>query len=273
MARIHPSAVVLGEVTLAPDAEIGPFCVIEGCPGPVVIGSGTRLLHRVTIQGPCTIGERNTLYPGVTLGLPPQDLGFSPADPGPGVVVGHDNVFREGVTVHRGKTQSPTRIGDHNYFMVNAHAGHDCVIGDRNIFANGVLLAGHVEVADRVIMGGNATVHQFCRVGRGAMVGGLTGFSLDLPPFFMVTGINIAGSMNMIGMRRSGMPRDQIDAVRWVYKVLQRSRMPMPERVRELETRAGEPIVDEYIAFVKSSKRGIVPGEGTVMRGSASSAD
>ena len=273
MARIHPSAVVLGEVTLAPDAEIGPFCVIEGCPGPVTIGAGTRLLHRVTIQGPCTIGERNTLYPGATIGLPPQDLGFNPGEPGPGVVVGNDNVFRECVTIHRGKTQAPTRIGNHNYFMVNSHAGHDCVIGDRNIFANGTLLAGHVEVADRVITGGNSTIHQFCRVGRGAFVGGLTGFSLDLPPFFMVTGINIAGSLNIVGMRRSGMNRADIDTVKWVYKVLQRSRLPRDAKLVELRTRAGDAVVDEYIAFVASAKRGIVPGEGTVMRGSAGHED
>ena len=174
MARIHPTAVVLGEVTLAPDVEVGPFCVIEGCPGPVSIGSGTRLMHRASVQGPCSIGERNTVYPGVTLGFPPQDLGFNPAEPGPGLVIGDDNVFREGVTIHRGKTQTATRIGNRNYFMVNSHAGHDCIIGDHNIFANGTLLAGHVEVADRVITGGNATVHQFCRVGRGAFVGGLT---------------------------------------------------------------------------------------------------
>jgi len=273
MARIHPTAVVLGEVTLAADVEVGPGCVIEGCPGPVTIGAGTRLLHRATVQGPCAIGERNTVYPGAALGFPPQDLGFNPAEPGPGLVIGHDNVFREGVTIHRGKTQAPTRVGSHNYFMVNSHAGHDCVIGDRNIFANGVLLAGHVEVADRVIMGGNATVHQFCRVGRGAMVGGLTGFSLDLPPFFMTTGINIAGSMNIIGMRRSGMSRADIDTVKWVYRVLQRSRLPKEGKLEELRTRAGDPVVDEYIAFVASSKRGIVPGEGTVMRGSAASVE
>ncbi|MFZ4723302.1 MAG: acyl-ACP--UDP-N-acetylglucosamine O-acyltransferase [Phycisphaerales bacterium] len=269
MARIHPSAVVLGDVTIHPDAEIGPFCVIEGCPGPVRIGAGTRLLHRVTVQGPCTIGERNTMYPGVTLGLPPQDLGFNPSEPGPGLVIGSDNVFREGVTIHRGKTQVATQVGNHNYFMVNSHAGHDCVIGDRNIFANGTLLAGHVEVADRVIMGGNATVHQFCRVGRGAFVGGLTGFSLDLPPFFMTTGINIAGSINVVGMRRSGMSRADIDTVKWVYKVLQRSQLPKLAKIEELRTRAGDPVVDEYIAFVASAKRGIVPAEGTVMRGSA----
>ena len=95
------------------------------------------------------------------------------------------------------------------------------------------------------------------------------GFSLDLPPFFMVTGINIAGSINVIGMRRSGMQRSDVDTVRWIYRTLQRSRLPMPARLDELRTRAGDPVVDEFIAFVASSKRGIVPGEGTVMRGSA----
>jgi UDP-N-acetylglucosamine acyltransferase len=100
-------------------------------------------------------------------------------------------------------------------------------------------------------------------------VGGLTGFSLDLPPFFMVTGINIAGSINVVGMRRSGMSRSDIDTVKWVYKVLQRSQLPKAAKIEELRTRAGDPVVDEYLAFVESSKRGIVPGEGTVMRGSA----
>jgi UDP-N-acetylglucosamine acyltransferase len=269
MSRIHSTAIIVGDVTLAADVEVGPFCVIEGCPGPVTIGAGTRLLNRVTVQGPCIIGERNTLHPGVTLGMPPQDLGFDPAKPGAGLVVGHDNVFRSGVTIDRAKTDQPTRVGHGNYFMANSHAGHDCVIGDRNILANGTLLAGHVEMASHVILGGNSVVHQFCRVGRGAFVGGLTGFSLDLPPFFMVTGINIAGSINVIGMRRSGMQRSDVDTVRWIYRTLQRSRLPMPARLDELRTRAGDPVVDEFIAFVASSKRGIVPGEGTVMRGSA----
>jgi len=271
MPRIHPTALILGDVTLAPDVEVGPFCIIEGCPGAVTIGAGTRLLHRASIQGPCVIGEKNILYPGCTLGFPPQDLGFNPAEAGPGMIVGNENVFREGVTIHRGKTQQPTRVGHHNYFMVNSHMGHDGVIGDRCILANGALLAGHVEIGDRVIFGGNATVHQFCRVGRGSFLGGGMGLSLDLPPFFMLTATNIAASLNLIGMRRSGMPSEHIDAVRWVFKILQRSRLQTSAAVALLQQRAGEPIIDEYIAFVKSSKRNIAPAVGKATRGTAPS--
>ena len=269
MADVHPSAVIVGDVTLASSVHVGPFCHLDGSLGPVTVGANTRLLHRASIQGPCSIGEGNTLFPGTVLGMAPQDVKFNPNTPGSGLIIGNENVFRESVTIHRGKTPLPTRLGHRNYFMAGSHAGHDCVIGDQNILSNCCMLAGHVEMASGVIMGGGAMVHQFCHIGRNAFIGGLTGVSMDLPPFFMTTGTNIAGSLNVVGMRRSGMAPDQIAVVRWVYQTLARSSLPMPARVNELRSRAGEPLVDEFLAFVTASNRGIMPGFGKKVRGTA----
>ena len=170
LAEIHATAIVEGDVELAPDAVVGPWCRLRG---PISIGSGTRLLASVHLEGPLRLGARNLLFPFATLGLAPQDLGWDPDEPGAGLVIGDDNVFRESVTIHRATSRDePTRIGDGNYWMVNCHAGHDCRIGSSCVFANGTLLAGHVEVGDRVVTGGNVAVHQHCRIGRGALLSG-----------------------------------------------------------------------------------------------------
>jgi UDP-N-acetylglucosamine acyltransferase len=255
MPEIHHTAVLEGEIELADEVRIGPYCVING---PVSIGKGTRLLGQVWLQGPLSLGEHNTVYPNVCLGFAPQSLGYDADLAGPGVKIGDYNVFREGVTAHRATdADAPTAIGDHNYFMANAHAGHDARIDDRCVFANGALVGGHAHVEDGVFVGGNAAIHQFCRIGRGAMLSGEVGTSRDLPPFFTLTGINVAGSINLVGLRRSGMPRDQIDDVRWVYRMLYRRGLSLAGARRALEERAERPLVAEYIRFIDSSKRGI----------------
>jgi UDP-N-acetylglucosamine acyltransferase len=152
--------------------------------------------------------------------------------------------------------------------MVNSHAGHDSQIGSGCVIANGTLLAGSVSFGDGVVTGGNVAVHQFCQVGRGALLCGTFGLNKDLPPFFMLTGGNIAGSINLIGMRRSGMPHDQIDDVRWVYKTLYRRGLSLPEATKQLEERApSRPIVAEYLAFLHGSTRGLCPARGEARRG------
>jgi len=267
LAEIHATAIVEGDVELAPDAVVGPWCRLRG---PIAIGSGTRLLASVHLEGPLRLGARNLVFPFATLGLAPQDLGWDPDEPGAGLVIGDDNVFRESATIHRATSRDePTRIGDGNYWMVNSHAGHDCQIGSRCVFANGTLLAGHVEVGDRVVTGGNVAVHQHCRIGRGALLSGTMGLNKDLPPFLTLTGGNIAGSINLVGMRRSGMPSAEIDDARWVFKVLYRKGLSMKHAQEELQTRADRPIVAEYLAFIAGSKRGIVRGEGEARRGTA----
>jgi UDP-N-acetylglucosamine acyltransferase len=224
----------------------------------------------VYLMGPLTLGEQNTIYPFATLGFPPQDLKWDPEVPGAGLVVGNGNTFREHVTIHRATShETPTTVGDNNYWMACSHAGHDCVVGNHCVFANSTLLAGFARIDDRVITGGNAGVHQFCRVGRGAMISGVIATTRDLPPFFMLTGFNIAGSINLVGLRRAGMASESIDMVRWVYKVMYRSGVAVPKAATLLEARRDHPIVREYIEFIRQSKRGIVSGRGKSVRGTA----
>lgn len=274
MARpeIHPTSILQGDIRLADDVVIGPHCVLTAPPdAAITIGTGTRLIGNVYLQGPLVVGERNTLYPLVTLGFPPQDLKWDPEVPGAGLRIGSGNTFREHVTIHRATShETPTIVGDNNYWMANSHAGHDARIGNNCIFANGVLLAGFVRVDDKVIFGGNATLHQFVRVGRGVMFSGLVGVGLDVPPFFMVTGINYAGSINLVGLRRAGYTSDQIDEVRWVYKLLCREGLPRTKALEVLREKAGSPLIDEYIAFIETSKRGICTARPKAARGTAS---
>ena len=262
MPTIHPTAIIEGDVTLADDVTVGPFCHLRGVLGPLRVGAGTRLRSFVMLEGPLDLGARNDLHPQVCLGGAPQDLGFPADTPGAGLIIGDDNVFREGATIHRPKTALPGRIGNSNYWMANSHAGHDCIVGNHCIFANGALLGGHVEVADRVNLGGNATVHQFVRVGRCAMIGGLSGIGQDLCPFFMVTAVNVASTVNVVGLRRQGGTPEQIDTVRWVHQTICRSGLLLKSAIEVLRSRAGNPLVDEYLAFIAASKRGIVMTRG-----------
>lgn len=267
--KVHPTAVLEGDVQLDEGVQIGPHCVVLGTCGPVRLGAGTVLVAGAYVNGPIVMGESNTVYPTASLGFGPQDLAFDPQCGGPGVVIGNHNVFREGVTVHRAKLSEPTRIGDRNFLMSGAHVGHDSVIANHCILASGALLAGHVELADRVNISGNGMVHQFCRIGRGAMITGGGGSVLDLPPWFLCTGINIVGSMNVVGMRRNGFTSQQIQVARWVYRMLYRSGCTPQQALPMLETRADDPLVAEYIAFIRSSKRGICHGAGRSTRGNA----
>jgi len=269
MPQIHPTAILEGDVRLADDVIVGPHCVLTG---PITIGAGTKLRGHAYLNGPLTIGHRNTIYPFVTLGFAPQDLKWDASVPGAGVVIGDGNTFREAVTIHRATShETPTTIGDNNYWMANSHAGHDDLVGNNCIFANGTLLAGFVRVDDKVITGGNSTVHQFCRVGRGAFLSGVVGMTLDLPPFFMLTGTNMAGSINLVGLRRGGASAEDINAVRWVYTTLYRRGMPPKKAIEVLRERIDRPIVREYVEFIEGSKRGIVLAKGKASRNTAMS--
>ncbi len=262
MAKIHPTSIIEGDVTLAEDVVVGPWCHLLGTLGPITIGPGTVLQARVQLEGPLTIGSNNSIGTNTCIGCAPQDLG-TPADfPGKGIIIGSKNVFREGVTISRPKMDQPGRIGDQNYWMANSHAGHDCIVGNNTVFANGTLLAGHVEVADRVMTGGAAGIHQFVRLGRGCFISGLAGASYDVCPFFLVTATNYARGLNIVGMRRSGISSAAIDSARWAYATLCRSRLLPKNALDLLRNRAGDPMIDEYIAFVEGSKRGIVHTHG-----------
>ncbi|UCD76816.1 MAG: acyl-ACP--UDP-N-acetylglucosamine O-acyltransferase [Phycisphaerales bacterium] len=265
MSEIHPTAILDCRCDLAADVTIGPHCVLSGA---IIVGSGTRLVGNVYLQGPLTMGKANTIYPFACLGFAPQHAKFDPQEPGHGLVIGDRNTFREHVTIHRAFTDDgPTRIGDDNCFMVNSHVGHDCLVGDHCTFVNNSALGGHCVIDDHVIIGGGSVVHQFCRIGHGVMMAGAAGTTMDVPPWFMITGINVCGGVNLVGLRRSGMSREQIEEVRWVYRTLFREGHTVKHALELLKERSDSDLIQQYIQFIESSERGICRGQGQGARG------
>jgi UDP-N-acetylglucosamine acyltransferase len=269
MASVHPSAIVSPDAVLADDAVVGPHCSITG---PVTLGPGVRLMGHNYLQGPLTIGARTLVYPFACLGFEPQDYKFKPGSRTAGVVIGEDCLIREHATVHAAtNNEHPTRVGDRVFMMVNTHVAHDAAIGNDVVMVNGTGIAGHAVIGDRVTFGGNAVVHQFCRIGRLVMMSGDCAVSLDVPPFCMVSERNRIGGLNLVGLRRNGVPREHIVMLRKAFAELLRRPMPRAEVVAGLRERgvAGgcEPML-ELAEFIASSKRGITPGMGKPPRGS-----
>ncbi len=264
MPHIHATALVEDGVDLADDVSVGPNSVLSG---KITIGAGSRIIGSAYLQGPLEIGEGCLIYPFSSIGFAPQSVDFDPRQEGRGVVVGDRVTVRESVSIHRAMTDAgPTIIGDECYLMANAHVGHDTKLGYRCILANGALLGGHVILGNRAFVGGNAAIHQFCRIGRLTMLSGGMAISRDLPPFFTLTGMNVAGSINEVGMRRAGISREDIEDVRWVYKVLYRRKLGVAAAMRAIEERKTRPIVREFIEFMNESKRGLCPAKPDVRR-------
>ena len=258
MAKIHASAIISGDASLADDVVIGPGCVISGT---VRLEAGVQLIGNVFLNGPVTIGPRTRVYPGACIGFEPQDVKFKPGMVTAGVVVGADCLIREHVTLHAAtKTDRPTRVGDRCFLMVNAHLGHDSVIGNDVTLVNNVALGGHCEVGDKVIMGGNAVLHQFTRIGRLAFIGGLSGLSTDVPPYCMSAGRNGLVGLNIVGMRRNGVPREQIQLVRQAFREALIPFLPREEQMAILNRLGANcAAVQEVADFVGSCKRSITP--------------
>jgi UDP-N-acetylglucosamine acyltransferase len=258
--KIHPTAIVSKEAKLGSGVEIGPFCVLQG---DVTLGDNVRLIASVNLYGPITIGDGSLLYPNCSLGFPAQDLKFKLGAPTGGVKVGRDCQFRENTTVHAAtKPDVPTVIGDRMLMMACSHVAHDCRVGNDVVLVNGALLAGHVHFGDRVIVGGGAGIHQFSRVGRLAFVGGLVAVTKDVPPFCLAAARGQIHGLNAVGLRRNGVPREEITLLRRVFREVFRTRLTRPEmvaRLRELAERSS--LVTELADFVESSKRGIAVAE------------
>lgn len=253
-AKIHPTAVVGDAVELADDVVVGPYCVLTG---KISIAAGTVLLHQVYARGPLTVGRNNRVYPNVTLGYDPQDWSFDPNVDGAGTVIGDNNIFRENVTIHRATRQTPTTIGNRNMFMACAHVAHDCQVGSYVTLANGALLAGHVTVGDGVFVGGNAGVHQYCRIGRLAMISGLHGATQDVPPFCNVLENRTITGLNRVGLRRAGL-RHAIRPLEQAYNILLQSRLNNANGIQRVrEEFADVPECIEFADFIATSKRGI----------------
>jgi UDP-N-acetylglucosamine acyltransferase len=259
MPKIHASAIVSKESVLADDVEIGPFCILDG---KVNLGAGVRLMSHVNLAGPIEIGSGTIVYPGACLGFPGQDFKFKPGMETPGVKIGSGCILREHVTVHAAtKPERSTTIGDRVFMMANSHAGHDARVHDDVILVNGSLLAGHSEVMSKAILSGNVAVHQFNRVGRFAMLSGGTVTALDIPPFAIATGRGEIRSVNVVGMRRNGFAKEEINAVRQAYRevlFVPHSREVTLAYLDELGVKF--PALAEIATFIRASKRGLARG-------------
>jgi UDP-N-acetylglucosamine acyltransferase len=253
---IHPTAVVESGAELDPSCEVGPYAVI----GPHVrVGPRTVVGAHAVVSGRTTVGEGNRIFPHAVIGEVPQDLKYrgEPTE----LAIGDRNTFREGVTVSLGTAQGGgvTRIGSGCLLMANSHVGHDCDVGDGAIIANSVALAGHVLLEDHVHISGLAAAHQFCRIGRLAFVSGLTGVTMDVPPFCTVAGprAELAG-LNAVGMQRAGMSEERIGRVKQAYKIVFRANLGLAEAIGQVEAELGEhEDVAHFVRFLKGTQRGI----------------
>jgi UDP-N-acetylglucosamine acyltransferase len=250
---IHPSAIVDPTAQLGRDVEIGPFAMVEA---GAKIGDRCKLGPRSTVKSGSTLGCDNSLYEGAVLGGLPQLA--APTGPPGKLIVGDRNVFRENVTVHLAMTEKGvTRIGNDCLLMVASHVAHDCVIADRVILTNNVMLAGHVTVGERAFLGGGSAVHQHCRVGRIAMVGGMARIVQDVLPFVTIDGDSGAVvGLNRVGLRRSGMSRDEMAEIKEAYRIIYRSGESFAERLAMLSERFQEGPAAELEPFLRDTSRG-----------------
>lgn len=254
--RIHPTAIVEDGSEVHETVSIGPYSIVES---GAQIGEGCRIESCVRIFAQTRMGAFNRVCHGATLGSESQDLSFEPSKARP-LVIGDRNHFKEGVNISCGiKSEEGTRIGSDNYWMAYSHAGHDCVVGDHNIFANTATLAGHVEVEDRCFLSGQVAVHQFCRIGSYAMVAGVTGVPQDVPPFALVDGhrARMIG-LNLVGLRRGGFTQEQRNRIKGVYRLVFRSGLRLAEALVQAETLYPGPETSQIVQFIQSSRRGIV---------------
>ena len=253
---IHRTAIIDRRAEVHPEAEIGPYVVIDG---PVHVGRGTRVLAHSTLMGWTEIGCDNVIHAGAAIGDTPQDLAYSGAQSY--LRIGDGNVFREHTQVHRGtKPDSATVIGNHNYFMNTAHVGHNCRLGDHIIMANGAVLGGYVEVEDQVFISANCAVHQFVRVGRLALLRGLSRTSRDVPPFCLMDWTHTVRALNRVGLRRAGFDAGQIRALQDAFSRLFRRTTNLRQALAELEAGPCSPEVRYLIDFIRASKRGVCRG-------------
>jgi len=255
---IHPTALVDPKARLDAGVKIGPFCII----GPdVVIGKNTDLKAMVQVEGHTVIGEGNTLYGPCHIGFPPQDLKYA-GEP-TRLTIGDRNMIREYTTFHRGTPGGGghTTVGGDNLFMAYAHVAHDCHVGSYCIFANGGTLAGHVEVGDGATIGAYSAVHQFCRVGRHAFMGGYTVATMDVLPYVKTVGGRPAKAygINAIGLRRRNFPESSVENLQKLFKLLFRSEHLLNDALKLAETTIP---TDEHTAyfleFVRTAKRGVI---------------
>jgi UDP-N-acetylglucosamine acyltransferase len=254
---IHNTAQIDPKASIGKDVSIGAFCVI----GPdVEIGDGTKIGPHVVIDGPTRIGRDNTIYAFAALGGDPQDKKFHGERSE--LIIGDRNTIREFTTFNRGTADDVgvTRIGDDNWLMAYVHIAHDCVVGNKTIFANASSLAGHVIVEDFVILGGFTLVHQFCKIGAHAFTSMGSVINRDVPPYVTVAGIYAEPhGINSEGLKRRGFSKERIMSIKRAYRTIYKSGLPLAEARLQLAVAAKEaPDVQVMLEFIDRSERSLV---------------
>lgn len=249
---IHPTAIVSPRAEICLDTRIGPYVVIED---DVFIGEGCEIASHAVIKQFTTLGRRNRVCEHAVLGGLPQDVKFKGERSR--LIIGDDNLIREFVTIHRASGEDEvTRIGSRNFFMIDVHIAHNCLVSDDNTFANEVALAGHITVEDHAFLSNGVGCHQFVRIGRYAMVGGKSKIIQDVLPFFMTDGnpARVRG-LNIVGLRRAEFSGEERRALKEAYKLLFRSGLALEDALREM-TRMNDSNVEHLINFIRNSERG-----------------
>ncbi len=259
MSEIHKTAIVDKKAELAGNVQVGPYAIIEGA---VKVGAGSRVGAHCFITGDTIIGENNEIFPYAVLGTRPQDVKFKPGSESR-LCLGDGNVIREFCTLNTSTLAGgSTKVGNNCWLMAYTHIAHDCVIGDGVKIANATNLAGHVEIEDGAVLSGLIGVHQFARIGRLAMIGGLSRVAVDVPPFVMAApeegGFKMCG-LNLVGLKRSGYSKQRMRAIKVAYDVVYHSKLTLKEAVAKLEKEAAkDEDVKGIVEFLRKAERGIV---------------
>ncbi len=255
---IHPTAIIAAGAEIHPDVNIGPYCVIDK---HVHIGADTELVSHVVVSGYTHIGERNRIFSFAAIGNEPQDLKYH--GEASRVLIGDDNTIRENVTINTGTEGGgmETHVGNKNILMAYVHVAHDCCVGNETILANCATLAGHIEIADGVIVGGLSAIHQFVRIGRYAMLGGMCGINKDVAPFCLVAGgyrAELTG-LNLVGLKRHGFSLSDVKVLKQTYRLLLQSNESLAGRIEQAGAVVGDnQHAQEMLEFVGSAQRGLV---------------
>jgi len=256
-AFIHESAVVSPNAEIGADCYIGAYSIVGD---RVKLGKGVRLDSHVVVEGETTIGDETRIYPFVSIGLAPQDLKYN-GEPTK-TEIGKRNHIREFVTVHRGTKGGGglTKIGDDNLLMAQSHVAHDCRIGNEVIMANAATLAGHVEIADRASIGAYSGVHQFCRIGYEAFVGGYSVVVKDAMPYAVIQGNHAkCYGLNRVGMKRRGYSKEVIEKLHHAFHLLLSAKLNTTQAIEKIKKEISNcREVDLLVEFIETSKRGVV---------------
>ena len=254
---IHPTAIIDSKAEISEGVEIGPYSVIEK---NVLIGEGTKIGPHVVIREGTYIGKQCQISQFTSIGEAPQSVGYKGEKTS--LQIGDHNIIREFVTLHRGtiKGGGKTVIGNENFLMAYSHVAHDCQIGNQVVMANGATLAGHILIEDFAIIGGLSAIHQFCRVGTYAIIGGITGVLLDIPPYTKAQGdLAKLFGLNTIGLKRANFSEETLKALKKAYRIIFRSSLTLEKAMKRVveDEISQTPEVQHFLQFIQCSKRGI----------------